>query len=105
MCAVVLLAISAAVLLEMSVAVLLLLGVPAFVAMVEIPADVLLQGVQQHRVRVNDVSDSPIGDHLDAAIEFVRPALKSGGRVYVHCAIGVSRASTVVIAYCMQVGI
>ena len=53
---------------------------------------------------MNDVSDSPIGDHLDSAVEFVRTALESGGRVYVHCAMGVSRASTVVIAYRMQVG-
>ena len=50
---------------------------------------------------LDDVSDAPIDDHLDAAVAFVRDALADGGRVYVHCAMGVSRSATVVIAYRM----
>ena len=33
------------------------------------------------------------------AIEFMQEAKKAGGRVYVHCVQGISRSSTIIIAY------
>lgn len=42
--------------------------------------------------------DHPAADilqHLPAAVAFVREALTSGGRVLVHCAMGISRSATV----------
>ena len=35
------------------------------------------------------------------ALEYIDTALKSGGRVLVHCSQGVSRSATLVIAYLM----
>ena len=35
------------------------------------------------------------------AITFIEKALESGGKILVHCAAGVSRSSTVVLAYLM----
>lgn len=39
---------------------------------------------------------------LDAAIEFLDGAIRDGGCVLVHCAAGISRSTTVVLAYLMS---
>ena len=40
--------------------------------------------------------------HFPSCISFIESAAKSGGNVLVHCYAGVSRSSTIVIAYLMQ---
>eukprot|EP00128_Syssomonas_multiformis_P005539 Colp12_sorted_trinity150504_noHs@23043 len=55
------------------------------------------KGIQAH-----DTDDYPIQTHFDEAFEFLDHALKSGDNVLVHCAAGVSRSATIVIAYLMR---
>ena len=38
---------------------------------------------------------------FEECIEFIEEAINGGGRVVVHCAAGISRSGTIVIAYMM----
>lgn len=49
----------------------------------------------------DDGMDS-IRPYVDQALEFMKEARKSGGKVLVHCRVGVSRSATIVIAYLMK---
>lgn len=57
-----------------------------------------------HYLSVNllDLPDSNIRCHFDSVLGFMREAVLSGGKVLVHCNAGVSRSSTLVIAYIMK---
>ena len=57
--------------------------------------------ISYHYVTVNDVSTENIVRFIPQAISFIHRSLKAGCRVLVHCAAGVSRSSSVVIAYLM----
>jgi len=57
--------------------------------------------VVQCRVSVDDEPTADISSQLIRAVDFVQKAIEHGGIVYVHCEMGVSRSSTVVIAYRM----
>ncbi|KAM6986443.1 dual specificity protein phosphatase 26 [Aplochiton taeniatus] len=58
--------------------------------------DITYQGIEAH--------DSPTFDmsvNFYPAAEFIHKALSSRGKVLVHCAVGVSRSATLVLAYLM----
>ncbi|KAF5369718.1 hypothetical protein D9615_010155 [Tricholomella constricta] len=53
-------------------------------------------------VAVEDSEYENILIHLPNACQFIQTALDHGGRVFVHCAMGISRSATVVAAYLMK---
>ena len=53
-------------------------------------------------VQVRDIPEEDLLAHLPEATEFVSAALAGGGRVFVHCAAGVSRSATVVAAHLVR---
>ncbi|CAG9310082.1 unnamed protein product [Blepharisma stoltei] len=49
-----------------------------------------------------DCPSFDILNYFDEATEFIEEAINSGGRVMVHCAQGISRSASIVIAYIMK---
>lgn len=56
-------------------------------------------GIEYHWIYLDDHMSEPISKYFDAALEFIH---KSPGPVFVHCWAGISRSSTIVIAYLMK---
>ncbi|XP_012274093.1 dual specificity protein phosphatase 3 [Orussus abietinus] len=48
-----------------------------------------------------DLPTIDISQYFPAAVSFIHNALSSGGKVFVHCMLGISRSATCVIAYLM----
>ncbi|ELT88887.1 hypothetical protein CAPTEDRAFT_129711 [Capitella teleta] len=57
--------------------------------------------LQYYRVEVDDDSTAELLHEFPSLIHFMKSALHQGGRLLVHCNLGRSRSSTVVIAYLM----
>ncbi|KAM7538136.1 hypothetical protein Aperf_G00000072822 [Anoplocephala perfoliata] len=53
------------------------------------------------RVEVEDSGTADLMPHFRPVIDFIDEAVRSGGRVLVHCQEGVSRSASLVIAYIM----
>jgi predicted protein tyrosine phosphatase len=51
-------------------------------------------------VSVQDSEYDDILIHLPDACRFIQNAVDGGGRVLVHCHMGISRSATVIAAYC-----
>lgn len=49
-----------------------------------------------------DIAVFPLFQHFQLAAEFIDSALKQNGKILVHCGEGISRSSTLVIAYLMM---
>lgn len=52
--------------------------------------------------KLDDISSQDLKVHLQAALNFIDEAKVTGSKVLVHCAMGISRSSSVVIAYIMR---
>jgi protein-tyrosine phosphatase len=50
---------------------------------------------------LDDSADEDISQHFFKSHDVIETALKQGKRVYVHCAAGISRSSTLVLAHYM----
>lgn len=57
-----------------------------------------------HIVRIQDVPEADLGQHLDAAVDFMAAALATGPdtRILVHCNRGRSRSVTTLAAYLVR---
>jgi len=53
-------------------------------------------------VRLIDADFSDISAHFEEAGQFIEDEIQNGGRVLVHCAAGISRSSSLVLAYLMK---
>ena len=51
---------------------------------------------------ISDDGIDPITSYLHASEEFIEEARRAGGKVLVHCRVGVSRSATLVVAYVMK---
>jgi len=62
----------------------------------------LPEHIKKMYVRLIDTESSDIAAHFDEAGRFIDEETKSGGRVLVHCAAGISRSCTLILAYLMK---
>ena len=58
--------------------------------------------VEYFRVSVVDTVTSDVRSFFDEACEFIEVARKANSNILVHCTMGMSRSSTIVIAYLMK---
>eukprot|EP01062_Namystynia_karyoxenos_P005044 TRINITY_DN11784_c0_g1_i2.p1 TRINITY_DN11784_c0_g1~~TRINITY_DN11784_c0_g1_i2.p1 ORF type:complete len:275 (+),score=1.21 TRINITY_DN11784_c0_g1_i2:86-910(+) len=54
-----------------------------------------------HNVRIDDQQGVDIEPHLQDAAEFIRGGIDVGDAVFVHCEMGMSRSTSMVLAYLM----
>ena len=58
-------------------------------------------GVASMHLMLDDIETERITPHFSRAIEFIEREMAMGRRVLVHCAAGISRSASMVIAYLM----
>jgi protein-tyrosine phosphatase len=58
--------------------------------------------ITQLSIKIYDRDEAPIYDYFKRCIDFIDRAIESGGNVYVHCFMGISRSPTIVAAYLIQ---
>ena len=68
----------------------------------EFPPSDEIKSIQYFRVEVEDMSREPIDMFFDEACDFISESLESNEGVLVHCRSGVSRSSTIVLAFLIQ---
>ncbi|XP_049788118.1 dual specificity protein phosphatase 3 [Schistocerca nitens] len=58
-------------------------------------------GIKYMGLQLQDLPVTNIALYFEEAADFIEEAIKSGGKVLVHCLMGMSRSSTCVLAYLM----
>ena len=59
------------------------------------------QKIIRKNITIDDRHTENIRQHFEEAFRFIDDARARNGRVLVHCAMGISRSTTIVIAYMM----
>lgn len=57
--------------------------------------------IKYKHIKVDDVPSTFLLKHFHATNQFIHDALENGGRVLVHCHAGISRSTTILLAYLM----
>src|SRR5262249_24677286 len=52
-------------------------------------------------LNVLDVAHAKISIHFQETADFIDKAIQSGGRVLIHCMVGLSRSATITLSYLM----
>lgn len=60
------------------------------------------QYIKFKHINIGDKLSTNIYDYFTECIEFIKQAHEKGDTVYVHCAMGISRSVSIVIAYIMK---
>jgi atypical dual specificity phosphatase len=60
------------------------------------------QYIKFKHINIGDKLSTNISDYFTECIEFIKQAHEKGDTVYVHCAMGISRSVSIVIAYIME---
>ncbi|PWW78896.1 dual specificity protein phosphatase 12 [Tuber magnatum] len=77
-------------------------GITHVVSVLRLPLDKELFLQYQHKIiEVDDVEDENLLEHFPDSNKFISEALKGGGAVLIHCAMGKSRSATILTAYLM----
>lgn len=58
--------------------------------------------VKYFTIRQDDVETSDLFPYFEATYEFIHDALREKGRVLIHCHLGISRSSTITLAYLLK---
>ena len=59
--------------------------------------------IEYLHIELDDLDDAPISGHFDEAIHFMETTFKHpSARLLVHCHLGISRSTTIVLAYLMK---
>ncbi|XP_026099834.1 dual specificity protein phosphatase 26-like isoform X1 [Carassius auratus] len=58
-------------------------------------------GIKYMGIDAHDSCTYDMSANFNKAAEFIHTALKGGGKILVHCHVGVSRSATIVLAYLM----
>ncbi len=53
-------------------------------------------------IPVSDLPNENISKYFDSTTEFIHKSIKRGEKILVHCAAGISRSSTFVVAYLIK---
>lgn len=58
--------------------------------------------VESVKLNVDDTPYAPIHVHFDSMADKIHEHVRRGGRALVHCLVGVSRSTTILLAYLMK---
>ena len=59
-------------------------------------------GIEKIRIKIGDMPGAKIDEHFDKVADLIEQRRKQSKKVFVHCVAGVSRSSTLVLAYLMK---
>lgn len=61
-----------------------------------------IMGVESVKLFLDDTPHAPISSHFDHVADKIHEHVHRGGRVMIHCLLGVSRSTTILLAYLMK---